>query len=147
MSRPCHVPAVTLTHTCNNAFAGSAGFQGRPVEERGLSDFGLRLVHEMNRLGMIVDISHTSEQTSADVLKHSRSPVIFSHSNAKAVWDVPRNVPDYLLKEVKRTKSVVMATFAPQFVSESEQGVGERATLKRVAGEQVELENTSVRLS
>ena len=89
----------------------------------------------MNRIGMIVDISHTSQETAADVLKHSKAPVIFSHSNAKSVWDVPRNIPDHNLAEVRRTGSLVMATFAPQFVSQSEIGLGEKATLERVAGE------------
>lgn len=126
--------SVTLTHTCNNVFAGSCGFQGKPIKKMGLTDFGKKLVHEMNRIGMIVDLSHTSHDTAAEVLKHSKAPVIFSHSNAQAVWDVPRNVPDYILKEVKRTGSLVMATFAPQFVSQSEAGVGHQATLERVAG-------------
>lgn len=89
----------------------------------------------MNRIGMIVDVSHTSAETAADVLRHSKAPVIFSHSNAQTVWNVPRNVPDHILKDVKRTKSLIMATFAPQFVSQSEAGVGQKATLERVAGE------------
>lgn len=131
------VRSMTLTHTCNNAFAGSCGFEGRPQHVYGLTKFGETLVHEMNRLGMIVDISHTSEQTARDVLKLSKAPVLFSHSNAKGVWNVTRNVPDDILESIGRREgasAIVMATFAPQFVSQHEDGSGIKATLERVAG-------------
>ena len=91
----------------------------------------------MARLGMIIDISHTSEETARDVLRHSQAPVIFSHSNARGVWDVPRNVPDDILESLQRNDTVdavVMATFAPQFVSQHEKGGGVKATLSEVAG-------------
>ncbi|KAK9899448.1 hypothetical protein P389DRAFT_48660 [Cystobasidium minutum MCA 4210] len=121
---------ITLSHTCNNAFAGSSGMDGKPIDKQGLSPFGIRLVHEMNRLGMIVDVSHTSDLTVSDVLKHAHAPFIFSHSNARAVYDSVRNIPDDLLKAVGKTSSdkraLVMATFAPQFV-------GVNATLSQVA--------------
>lgn len=105
---------------------------GRPIDKQGLSDFGVRLVKEMNRLGMIVDTSHTSDQTVWDVLKHSEAPFIFSHSNARAVYDSVRNIPDSLLNAIAEIPSekrpLIMATFAPQFV-------GVNATLSHVAGQ------------
>lgn len=105
---------------------------GKPIDKRGLSHFGVRLVHEMNRLGMIVDVSHTSDLTVWDVLKHSHAPFIFSHSNARQVYNSVRNIPDEILEAIGKTPSskraLVMATFAPQFV-------GTNATLTRVAGE------------
>lgn len=105
---------------------------GKPIEKEGLSPFGVKLVHEMNRIGMIVDASHTSDLTVWDLLKHSQAPFIFSHSNARAVYKSVRNVPDDLLKAIGKTPSdkraLVMATFAPQFV-------GANATLSQVAGQ------------
>lgn len=104
---------------------------GKPIEKQGLSHFGVRLVKEMNRLGMIVDTSHTSDSTVWDVLKHSDAPFIFSHSNARALHNSVRNIPDSLLKAIAKSPSekrpLVMATFAPQFV-------GVNATLSLVAG-------------
>lgn len=121
---------VTLSHTCNNAFAGSSGIDGKNVEKQGLSDFGVRLVKEMNRLGMIVDASHTSDSTVWDVLKHSEAPFIFSHSNARSVYNSVRNIPDSLLRAIAEIPSdkrpLIMATFAPQFV-------GQNASLSLVA--------------
>lgn len=104
---------------------------GKPVEKTGLSLFGLRLVKEMNRIGMIIDTSHTSDLTAWDVLKHSKAPFIFSHSNAREIYDSVRNIPDSLLNAIGKTpaekRPLVMATFAPQFV-------GVNATLALVAG-------------
>jgi membrane dipeptidase len=81
---------------------------------------------------MAIDVSHTSDLTVADVLKHSRGPFIFSHSNARHVYDNVRNIPDHLLKAIAKRpdaqRPLVMATFAPQFVSTN-------ATLSQVAGE------------
>ncbi|KAF8598941.1 Metallo-dependent hydrolase [Ceratobasidium sp. AG-I] len=92
---------MTLTHACNNPFADSAGiFEPIPATHGGLSSLGRELVLEMNRLGMIFDLSHTSDETAIQALKLSRAPVIWSHSAARGVFDVPRNVPDHILKMV-----------------------------------------------
>ena len=92
---------VTLTHTCHNAFADSCGFlEGIKPRWGGLSPLGFSLIDEMNRLGMLVDLSHTSDDTAKDALKHSKAPVIWSHSSARAVHNVPRNVPDDVLELV-----------------------------------------------
>ncbi|KAI0670359.1 membrane dipeptidase-domain-containing protein [Trametes maxima] len=113
---------VTLTHTCHNAFADSCGF-APGIEPRwgGLSKFGLSLIDEMNRLGVLVDLSHTSDDTAKQALKYSKAPVIWSHSSARVVHDVPRNVPDDVLELVglgpNKTDAVVMVNFAPFFVA------------------------------
>ncbi|SCV68311.1 BQ2448_432 [Microbotryum intermedium] len=93
---------LTLTHTCHNALADSCGMQGTPIEPRwnGLSQFGKKAIREMNRLGMMVDLSHTSPDTASQALSLSQSPVIFSHSNARGVHPVVRNVPDTILRRI-----------------------------------------------
>ena len=85
---------MTLTHTSNMPWADSA--TDTPKLD-GLSPFGEEVVREMNRLGMLVDLSHTSPATMADAMRVSTAPVIFSHSSARALTDVPRNVPDDML--------------------------------------------------
>lgn len=92
---------LTLTHVCHNAFADTAGStEGRSAQplHDGLSKLGERLIDEMNRIGMIVDVSHTSDQTARQAILRSRAPVIFSHSGARAVHEHPRNVPDDVLR-------------------------------------------------
>ncbi|KAJ6602203.1 renal dipeptidase family [Mycena sp. CBHHK59/15] len=114
---------VTLTHTCHNAFADSCGMMpGMIPLHGGLSTLGYTLIDEMNRLGVLVDLSHTSDDTAKQALQHSKAPVIWSHSSARAVHDVPRNVPDDVLKLIGtgegQTDAVVMVNFAPFFVAD-----------------------------
>lgn len=106
---------MTLTHYHTNDWADSATDVAR---HGGLSGFGKEVVHEMNRLGMLVDISHVSADTMNDVLDLTEAPVIFSHSSARALTKHKRNVPDEVLKRVTSNGGVVMVTFIPDFVSE-----------------------------
>lgn len=106
---------MTLTHSKNTPWADSA--TDVPAHD-GLTDFGREVVAEMNRLGMLVDLSHVAPKTMHDVLDTVRAPVIFSHSSARGVTDHPRNVPDDVLARLRQTDGVVMVTFVPSFVSE-----------------------------
>jgi membrane dipeptidase len=106
---------MTLTHSDNDEWADSATDD---PEHGGLSDFGVRVVREMNRLGMLVDLSHVAPSTMHDALDVTSAPVIFSHSSAFAITHHPRNVPDDVLERLRTTDGVVMVTFVPPFVSE-----------------------------
>jgi membrane dipeptidase len=105
---------LTLTHNDNVPWADSA--TDEPVVG-GLTDFGRRVVREMNRIGMMVDLSHVAATTMRHALDTSRAPVIFSHSSARAVCDSPRNVPDDVLESLAGNGGVCMVTFVPEFVS------------------------------
>lgn len=104
---------MTLTHSLNNVWADSA--TDAPAHN-GLTPFGKTVIGEMNRLGMLVDLSHVSEKTMADALDTSKAPVIFSHSSARALNDHPRNVPDAILKRMAANGGVVMVTWVPAFI-------------------------------
>lgn len=106
---------LTLTHNDNVPWADSA--TDVPVLG-GLNDFGRSVVAELNRLGMLVDLSHVSADTMHDALDASQSPVIFSHSSARAICSSPRNVPDEVLTRLAGNGGVCMVTFVPYFVSE-----------------------------
>jgi membrane dipeptidase len=106
---------LTLTHNSNVGWADSAT---DVTDTGGLSDFGRSVVAEMNRLGMLVDLSHVSAATMHAALDVSAVPVIFSHSSARAVCDNPRNVPDDVLGRLAVNGGVCMVTFVPAFVSQ-----------------------------
>ena len=100
---------ITLCHWANNDICDAATDPAGP-EHNGLSEFGKQVVAEMNRLGMMVDISHVSDKTVLDVLEMSTAPIIASHSSARAVYEHPRNLPDELLKKIADKGGVVQAT-------------------------------------
>ena len=107
---------MTLTHSANLPWADASP---GPAVLGGLSKFGEEVVREMNRLGMLVDLSHVSPETMEDALRVSEAPVIFSHSSARAICNVHRNVPDNILQLVTKNGGVVMVTFVPGFISQA----------------------------
>jgi len=116
---------MTLTHSTNIAWADS----GTDMPKLGgLSTFGEEVVREMNRLGMLVDLSHTSPGTMEDAIRVSEAPVVFSHSDARAVRDHGRNVPDTVLTTLAKSGGIVMVTFVPGFLT-----AGPKATIANVA--------------
>ncbi|CAG8901319.1 unnamed protein product [Penicillium egyptiacum] len=149
------VSYATLTHNCHNRYADAAilelpggGIKKSDPLWHGVSEEGQKLVFEMNRLGMIVDLAHVSTETMRDVLGAgksewigSRAPVIYSHSSAYALCPHPRNVPDDILELVRDRNSLVMVNFAPDFISctasDRPNGIPDaepvHATLERVA--------------
>jgi membrane dipeptidase len=105
---------LTLTHNANVPWADSATDEPKAG---GLTAFGREVVREMQRLGMLVDLSHVSPATMSDALEVAEAPVIFSHSSARALCDHPRNVPDEILARLPANDGVCMVTFVPSFVS------------------------------
>jgi membrane dipeptidase len=106
---------MTLTHNNTNEWADACCDTAR---HGGLSDFGKEVVAEMNRLGMLVDVSHVSDETMSDVLDVSKAPVIASHSSARVFSNHKRNIPDELLKRIAQNGGVVMVNFYPAFLDE-----------------------------
>jgi membrane dipeptidase len=121
---------MTLTHWRSLDWAVASTDSAR----RGLSDFGKQVVLEMNRLGMLVDLSHVNDQTMSDAIHTSRAPVIFSHSSARALTNHPRDVPDSILRLVAINRGIVMVNFNPGFVSEAVRVYGDsvNARLERL---------------
>ena len=108
---------MTLTHNAHTSWADSA--MQDPPQHNGLNAFGEQVVHEMNRLGMLIDLSHTSPDTMRDAIRVSEAPVIFSHSASRAVCEIPRNVPDDVLAMLPKNGGVIMVTFVSGFVSQA----------------------------
>jgi len=132
---------MTLTHNCDTPWATASTSEVNGTAPSGLSDFGRTVVKEMNRLGMLVDLSHVSAQTMSDALEISRAPVMFSHSSARGVYNVARNVPDEVLKKVAMNRGVVMVNFYDCYVADcgahnvSVQDVANHVNhIRRVAG-------------
>ena len=112
---------LTLTHNQNPRKDGVAWADAATdtAEAGGLSDFGRDVVREMNRLGMLVDLSHVAPSTMHDAMDTSTAPVIFSHSSCRAVTDHVRDVPDDVLRRLPDNGGVLMVTFVPDFVSQA----------------------------
>jgi membrane dipeptidase len=130
---------MTLTHTNTNAWADSSGSFWRPdfdpktyALHGGLTDFGREVVLEMNRLGMLVDVSHVSDDTIADVLETSRAPVFASHSSCRALSNIPRNLTDDQIRSIAATGGVVMVNIGSIFLDQKvvDDFVAKRAALK-----------------
>jgi membrane dipeptidase len=124
---------MTLTHSANTRWADSATDQ---AVHGGLTAFGKEVVREMNRLGMLVDLSHVSPDTMRAALGVSAAPIIFSHSSARAICDHPRNVPDEILRRLPENQGIVMVTFPASFVSPEvrRHDLARRAETERLAG-------------
>ena len=124
---------MTLTHNVTLDWADAALDSAK---HGGLTKFGEEVVREMNRLGMIVDLSHVSPGTMSDALNVTAAPVIFSHSDARALNDHPRNVPDSILARLKANGGVVMVTFVPSFISPAAKAwSASRDSVARVGGD------------
>lgn len=126
---------MTLTHNAATEWADSSNDAPR---HRGLTDFGREVIREMNRLGMLVDISHVSDRTFADVLETSRAPVIASHSCCRALCDAPRNLDDAMIKRVAAGGGVMHITFHVGFLSQ------EYAAASRAQGPDVAAQEQAV---
>jgi membrane dipeptidase len=110
---------MTLTWNNTNDWADA----GRGEKKHnGLSDFGKEVVREMNRLGMLVDVSHVSDKTMSDALDVSKAPIFASHSSARALSDVPRNIPDDLLRRIAKNRGVVQVNFYSYFIDQKTVG-------------------------
>ena len=119
---------MTLTHNVTLDWADAAN---DVAKHKGLTPFGKEVVREMNRLGMLVDLSHVSPGVMSNALDVSEAPVIFSHSAARGLIDVPRNVPDSILQRLPKNGGVVMMTFVPQFTSQPVVDYGKRESAMR----------------
>jgi membrane dipeptidase len=110
---------MTLTHMNTNGWADSAGDMDNPKVEHhnGLTDFGRQVVAEMNRLGMMVDISHVSDKTFQDALAASRAPIFASHSSCRALCEVPRNMTDEMIRALAKKGGVIQINFNPGFLT------------------------------
>ena len=116
---------MTLTHSFHTGWADSSGTREAPEPVHGgLTEFGEQVVGEMNRLGMMVDVSHVSDDTYADVLRVTRAPVIASHSSCRALFDHPRNMSDEMLRELAANRGVVMINFYPGYLDADANAAG-----------------------
>jgi membrane dipeptidase len=132
---------MTLTHSETLDWADAATDSGK---HGGLTPFGEEVVREMNRLGMLVDLSHVSDATMADAIRVSRAPVLFSHSSARALCNHVRNVPDSILRMLKANGGIVMVNFYSPFVSEAVRAYGDSVQALARALRAVGVDSTTV---
>jgi membrane dipeptidase len=122
---------MTLTHTNSNGWADSSGDANKP--NNGLSPFGKEVVHEMNRLGMMVDVAHVSDKTFWDALETSKAPIFSSHSSCRALADVPRNMTDQMIEAMAKKGGVIQINFSCGFLKAGSGSAGKpRANLADV---------------
>src|ERR1035438_6357341 len=126
---------MTLTHTNTNNWADSSGDIDKAGVEHhnGLTDFGKQVVLEMNRLGMIVDISHVADKTFWDALETSKAPIFASHSSCRAISQVPRNMTDDMIKALAKKGGVVQINFSCDFLNPDVAKANETTADKRRA--------------
>jgi membrane dipeptidase len=139
------VRSMGLVHDAPLDWADS---QALPAAHGGLTELGEQVVREMNRLGMLVDLSHSSDETALDAMRVSRAPVIFSHQAARALCDIPRNAPDEVLRALRANGGIVMITFVGGFVSQEVSDVvrpAMKAYRERVAVAQTPAEREALR--
>jgi membrane dipeptidase len=155
---------MTPAWTHSLSWAGSSG--DAEGAGRGLNDFGRAVIREMNRLGMLVDVSHVSDQTFWDMCEVSTSPVVATHSNCRALADVPRNLTDEMIRAIAETGGVVCVLYYPGFldtgwrarreaveveikplIEEAERGVDGGGSIKRIAADRVRLREFAARLA
>ena len=108
--------SMTLTHTKNTDWADSSGDEPK---WNGLNKLGRKIIAKMNELGMVIDVSHASDKTVEDVLEITSMPIMASHSSATALCDIPRNIPDYLIKEIAERKGYIGINFFPGFLKKT----------------------------
>jgi membrane dipeptidase len=154
---------MTPAWTHSLSWAGSSG--DAEGATRGLNDFGRAVVREMNRLGMLVDVSHVSDETFWDMVETSTSPVVATHSNCRRIADVPRNLTDDMIRAIAETGGVVCAVFYPGFlepgwrarkdaveaeiqplIEEAARGADGNGSLKRIAADRVRAREFAARL-
>ncbi len=121
---------MTLTHVNTNNWADSSGDMNDPTvkHHNGLTDFGRQVIAEMNRLGMIVDISHVSDKTFWDVLETSKAPIFASHSSCRALSNVPRNMTDEMIRALAKKGGLIQINFAAEFLSQKSADASEAAS-------------------
>src|SRR6266568_802903 len=126
---------MTLTHSGNDEWADSSTDK---AVHNGLTDFGKEVVREMNRLGVMVDISHVSDKTFYDALEASKAPLIASHSSCRAICDAPRNMTDQMMKDLAAKGGVIQINYHVGFLSQefrdAEKGYSE-SDVKKILGE------------
>src|SRR5205814_5589198 len=132
MYRRMGVLSMTLTHFRNNNWADSS--TDTPAHN-GLTDFGKEVVREMNRIGMIVDISHVSDKTFYDAVAVSTKPVLASHSSCRALTDTPRDMTDDMLRALAKNGGVISINFNPGFVNQQDAEAGKRSIGAQAARE------------
>ncbi len=155
---------MTPAWTHSLSWAGSSG--DTEGATRGLDDFGRAVIREMNRLGMLVDVSHVSDKTFWDMVEISTAPVVATHSNCRALADVPRNLTDDMIRAIAETGGVVCAVFYPAFlepgwkarkdaveaeiqplIEEAERGASGNGSIKRIAADRVRAREFAARLA